>query len=88
MVVEAAVKVEVKGAVVVEAETEVGEEVGPALWEAVVAVMEVEMKAEEAGMVVGEKVVEEGEMEVIREVAEENPLEQEGPQLNFLQLVL
>jgi len=56
-----------------EAETEVVEEVGTALREAVVA----EMMAGEEGMEVGEKVVEEGEGEVIPEVAEENPLEED-----------
>lgn len=82
-----AVKVEVKGVAVVEAETKVEEDVGIALREVVVAAMEAEMKVEEVGMEVGEKEVEEEEMEVIREVAEENPLEEKAPQLTFLQLV-
>ena len=49
--------------------------------------MGAEMKAEEVGMEVVEKEVEEGEMEVIREAGEENPLEDEAPQLDFLQVV-
>ena len=42
---------------------------------------------EEVGMEVVEKEVEEGEMEVILEAGEENPLEEEAPKLTFLQLV-
>lgn len=70
-----------------EAETRVKEEVGSALWEVVVAATEAEMKAEEVETEVVEKEVEEGEMGVIREVAEENPLKEEAPQLTFPQLV-